>query len=80
MSFHAYHDINGHTITAVGGNAEIDAYTGENTEVIDLGGRGWHQEKWETVPTVNIMTIPEEQIPATGVDVTIIGGEVNYRR
>ena len=28
----------------------------------------------------NIMTIPQEQIPATRVDVTIIGGEVGYRR
>ena len=28
----------------------------------------------------NIMTIPLEQIPATRVDVTIIGGEVAYRR
>jgi len=26
------------------------------------------------------MTIPLEQIPATRVDITIIGGEVGYRR
>ncbi len=30
--------VNGHTITAVGSNAEIEAYIGDNTEVIDLDG------------------------------------------
>lgn len=104
--------INGHTITAVGSNAEIDAYIGDNTEVIDLEGRlaipgfieghghymslgeskmildlnnvrdwdeivtmvgeavqdaepgewiegrGWHQEKWESVPAVNVDGVP----------------------
>lgn len=33
-----------------------------------------------TVLSDNIMTIPMEQIPATRVDVTIVGGEVRYRR
>ncbi len=104
--------INGHTITAVGNNADIGAYIGDNTEVIDLQGRlaipgfieghghymslgeskmildlnnvrdwdeivtmvaaaaqgaepgewiegrGWHQEKWESVPTVNVDGVP----------------------
>ncbi len=104
--------INGHTIAAVGNNADIGAYIGDNTEVIDLQGRlaipgfieghghymslgeskmildlnnvrdwdeivtmvaaaaqgaepgewiegrGWHQEKWESVPTVNVDGVP----------------------
>ena len=104
--------INGHTITAVGSDVEIDAYIGDNTEVIDLEGRlaipgfieghghymrlgeskmildlttvrdwdeivtmvadaaqtaepgawiegrGWHQEKWDSVPSVNVDGVP----------------------
>ncbi len=104
--------VNGHTITAVGSNEEIDAYIGDTTEVIDLEGRlaipgfieghghymslgeskmildlndvrdwdeivtmvadavqetepgewiegrGWHQEKWESVPAVNVDGVP----------------------
>ncbi len=104
--------INGHSITAVGTDAEIEAYIGEDTDVIDLEGRlaipgfieghghymslgeskiildlnnvrdwdeivtmvadavqdaepgewvegrGWHQEKWESVPTVNVDGVP----------------------
>ena len=33
-----------------------------------------------TVLSDNIMTIPMEQIPATRVEMTIVGGEVRYRR
>ena len=104
--------INGHTITAVGTNAEIGAYIGDATEVIDLDGRvaipgfieghghwmslgraqiildlttaanwdeivsmvadaveqaepgawiegrGWHQEKWDSLPAGSIDGVP----------------------
>jgi hypothetical protein len=33
-----------------------------------------------TVLSKDIMTIPEEEIPATQVVYTIVGGEVKYRR
>jgi len=33
-----------------------------------------------TVLSQDILTVPEEQIPATQIDFTIIGGEVRYRR
>jgi hypothetical protein len=33
-----------------------------------------------TVLSANILTIPEEEIPATEIDLTIVGGEVRYRR
>jgi hypothetical protein len=33
-----------------------------------------------TVLDRDIMTIPDSEIPATRVDVTIVGGEVKYRR
>lgn len=33
-----------------------------------------------TVLSQDILTIPEEQIPATQIDFTIVGGEVRYRR
>ena len=104
--------INGYTITAVGTNAEIEAYIGDDTEVIDLSGRvvvpgfieghghwmslgraqiildltttanwdeiismvadaveqaepgewiegrGWHQEKWDSLPAGSIDGVP----------------------
>jgi predicted amidohydrolase YtcJ len=104
--------ISGHLITAVGDDAEIQAYIGDDTEVVDLDGRlaipgfieghghymslgeskmildlnnvrdwdeivtmvaeaageaepgewiegrGWHQEKWESVPSVNVDGVP----------------------
>lgn len=33
-----------------------------------------------TVLSQDILTVPEEQIPATQIDFTIVGGEVRYRR
>jgi predicted amidohydrolase YtcJ len=32
-----------------------------------------------TVLSQNILTVPEEQIPATRVEMTIVGGEIVYR-